>query len=111
MYVVLATDTATSHEQTEIFHLHSTVYGREDLHWYRVVIRGPNRGIQIPRENSNFSRQPCTQNQISKIISCIVDNEIAKLVALIKADMSELAAKRYHLKYLNDSNFGKTIAK
>jgi transposase len=75
--------------------------------YYRQYLGDPHRRIPMPKNSSKRT----SHAQIRKLIGYIVNDKISVLAASIKADMSARSAKKYHLKYLKDPKFKRTVDK
>jgi transposase len=75
--------------------------------YYRLYLDDPQRRIPTPHDY----KMRVSHAQIRKLIGYIVNDKMSMLAASIKANLGENTVKKYHLKYLNDPEFKRTIDK
>ncbi|KAI8885840.1 hypothetical protein K501DRAFT_331693 [Backusella circina FSU 941] len=72
--------------------------------YYHKYLKDPNHEIPKPERRKTPPGKPCTYDQVKRLISYIVDEQMNVAEASRKANMGVTSGKRYYFKYLNDPN-------
>jgi hypothetical protein len=72
--------------------------------YYLQYMSDPKREIPIPRKPREFGGNSCTQEQITKLIGHLVNDNMSIRVAAVKVNMCDTSAKKYYTQYLEDPN-------